>query len=199
MDIRYSKCLNWFYRKHPDKINDYIKSVSPKQILCKQWLVNKLENAPNQINNVYLIGGWFGYPLIDLLKQHHDFKKLVNIDKDPIATSVCVNFKNIFKHHNVKTVTKSIYDHTENFKDADLIINTSSEHMKNLPILMNNRYFNKDCIFALQSNNMFDIDDHINCVNSKEELIEKSGLNKILYAGTQNMETYNRFMVIGLF
>ena len=33
----------------------------------------------------------------------------------------------------------------------------------------------------------------------KEELIEKSGLNNILYAGTQNMETYSRFMVIGLF
>ena len=34
---------------------------------------------------------------------------------------------------------------------------------------------------------------------SKEELIEKSGLNKILYAGVQNMKNYSRYMVIGLF
>ncbi len=199
MDIRYSECLNWFNRKHSDKINEFIKSVSPKQIKCKRWLADELENIPIAANNIYLIGGWFGYPLIDFIKQQYDVKKLVNIDKDPIATSVCVNFNRIFNYDFVKTVTKSIYDHTESFKDADLIINTSSEHMKDLPILMNNRNFNKSCIFALQSNNMFHIDDHYNCVNSVDELIKKSKLSEILYSGTKTFDNYERYMVIGLF
>lgn len=199
MDIRYSECLSWFNRRHPEKINEFVKSVSPKQIWCKKWLVDQLTEIPHDFKNIHLYGGWFGYPLIDMLNKQYNINSLTNIDCDKFATSVCYNFKNYFNHHFVKTSTRDLVTTGGIFKDIDLVINTSSEHMPDLPKLINNKSYNKSCVFALQSNNMFDIDDHTNCVNSKEELIEKSGLNKILYSGTQNMETYSRFMVIGLF
>ena len=45
---------------------------------------------------------------------------------------------------------------------------------------------------------MFHIDDHINCVNSENELIEKSELSKIMYKGSLDMSNgYRRFMAIG--
>ena len=198
MDERYSECLGWFYRRHPDKIKDYIQSVSPKQLWCKKWLIRKLIDTDIEFNNIHLYGGWYGYPLIDYLNKTYKIKSLVNIDYDSMATSVCYNFKNIFEHYFVKTVTKDVKDY-QKCLDIDLVINTSSEHMHDLPRLIENKFYAKNCVFALQSNNMFHIDDHNNCVNSKEELIKKSGLNNILYAGTQNMETYSRFMVIGLF
>ena len=198
MDEKYSECLGWFYRKHPDKIKDYIQSISPKQLWCKKWLIRKLIDTDIEFKNIHLYGGWYGYPLIDYLNKTYKIKSLINIDCDSVATSVCYNFKNIFEHHFVKTVTKDVKDY-QKCLDIDLVINTSSEHMHDLPKLVKNKFYAKNCVFALQSNNMFDVDDHNNCVSSKEELIEKSGLNKILYAGTQNMETYSRFMVIGLF
>ena len=83
-------------------------------------------------------------------------------------------------------------------KSIDLVINTSSEHMLDLPILIKDKQYKKECVFALQSNNMFHHSDHINCVNSVEELIQKSGLSKILYSGTLNLDEYERYMVIGL-
>ena len=46
---------------------------------------------------------------------------------------------------------------------------------------------------------MFDIDDHFNCVESEDELIEKSKLNKILFKGKLKFDNYERYMVIGLF
>lgn len=196
LEINYSKCLNWFYRKHPENIKDYIQSVSPKQIECKQWLVNELSNI-NNFNNIYLIGGWFGYPLINFLEKHNKIIKLVNIDMDKNATSVCFNFSKIFNHNFVKTVTKSIYKHSENFIDADLIINTSSEHMFDMPVIMKNRNFNKKCIFAIQSNNMNRIDDHINCSNSLEEFKSKSKFNKVMYEGVRKFDEYERYMLIG--
>ncbi len=198
MDIRYSECLSWFNRRHPQKINEFVKSVSPKQIWCKKWLVDQLVEMPNDFKNIHLYGGWFGYPLIDMLDKEYNINSLTNIDCDTFAISVCYNFKNYFNHHFVKTVTKEVCDYNK-CTNIDLVINTSSEHMSNLPELIKSKSYSKSCVFALQSNNMFDIDDHTNCVNSKEELVEKSGLNKILYSGTQNMETYSRFMVIGLF
>ena len=67
MDERYSECLGWFYRRHPDKIKDYIKSVSPKQLWCKKWLIRKLIDTNIEFKNIHLYGGWFGYPIIDFL------------------------------------------------------------------------------------------------------------------------------------
>lgn len=56
----------------------------------------------------------------------------------------------------------------------------------------------KPCLFAVQSNNMFHIDDHINCVNNEDELAENVGLKRILYKGSLDMDNgYKRFMVIG--
>ncbi len=196
LEINYSKCLDWFYRKHPEKIKDYIQSVSPKQIECKKWLVNELKNIKD-FNNIYLIGGWFGYPLINFLEKNNQIKKCVNIDIDKNATSVCFNFSKIFNHSFVKTVSKSIYDHTENFMDADLIINTSSEHMFDLHVIMKNRNFNKKCIFAIQSNNMKHIHDHTNCSNSLEEFKLKTKFNKIIYEGIKKFDNYERYMLIG--
>ena len=54
MDERYSECLGWFYRRHPDKIKDYIQSVSPKQLWCKKWLVNQLIEIPRDFKNIHL-------------------------------------------------------------------------------------------------------------------------------------------------
>ena len=53
---------------------------------------------------------------------------------------------------------------------SDVIINPSCEHMKP----MYNYYWRNhkvESYCAFQSNNMFDIPDHINCVNSMEEFI----------------------------
>ena len=52
-------------------------------------------------------------------------------------------------------------------------------------------------IFALQSNNMFHLEEHINCVHNVKELESKSELSNILYSGTLEMPNgYERYMVI---
>ena len=69
-----------------------------------------------------------------------------------------------------------------------------------------NKKYNKTCVFALQSNNMFDLEEHVNCVNSEDELIEKSEISHVLYSGTRSFsyeknqvsKNYERYMVIGL-
>ena len=86
MDERYSESLGWFYRRYPDKIKEYIQSVSPKQLLCKKWLIRKLIEVPRDFENIHLYGGWFGYPIIDYLDKTYKIKSLLNIDFDRTAT-----------------------------------------------------------------------------------------------------------------
>jgi hypothetical protein len=57
-----------------------------------------------------------------------------------------------------------------------------------------------DCYFAFQSNNMFDIEGHINCVNSldefKEQLPERA---EVLYEEEVQDSRGTRYMLVGKF
>ena len=52
-------------------------------------------------------------------------------------------------------------------------------------------------LVALQSNNYFEIDDHVNCVNSLDELKHQAPLSNIIYEGELELEKYTRYMLIG--
>lgn len=191
MLINYSECLGWFFQNYPEKIGDYIKSVSPEQIQCKQWLLKELRRVPSDFKNIQLYGGRYGYPMIDMLDRAYNLETLINIDCDHHAILVNKKFSEKYFNHNfVEYSEHAVEDFTGDFKNIDLVINTSSEHMNDLPTLVKNKLYSKNCIFALQSNNS---------VNSHEELAQKSGLNKILYSGKMTLVDYEMYMVIGSF
>ena len=52
-------------------------------------------------------------------------------------------------------------------------------------------------LIILQSNNYFDIDDHVNCVNHEDELADKNDLFTLYYKGKTSLPLYDRYMVIG--
>ena len=199
MDERYSECLGWFYRRYPDKIKEYIQSVSPKQLWCKKWLIRKLIEVPRDFENIHLYGGWFGYPIIDYLDKNYKIKSLLNIDFDRTATRTCNRFSEFYFMHNyVKSLYADVSQVSGDFKNIDLVINTSSEHMPDLPELIKNKSYNETCVFAIQSNNMFHLEEHVNCVNSADELVKKSKLSQVLYSGKMMFDNYERYMVIGI-
>ena len=136
--------------------------------------------------------------MIDILLESFDAKRIVNLDIDERSIDLCQRFTNYKQLDFVDQKTHNVNDPYRIDDKTDCIINTSSEHMDSLPQLIKNRNFPRHCVFALQSNNMFHIHDHTNCVNSVDELVEKSGIQKIHYSGTLEMPNgYERYMVIG--
>ena len=74
-----------------------------------------------------------------------------------------------------------------------LIINTSCEHMTdewfyNLP---------PDMMVCLQTNDYFSNEQHINCVESIDEALEKYQFTRVYYSGELDTQLYKRFMIIG--
>ena len=59
------------------------------------------------------------------------------------------------------------------------------------------QYFKGNPAIAIQSNNYFELDEHINCVENVNQLINKNQIKKIWYKGDKVFEKYTRFMVIG--
>jgi hypothetical protein len=79
--------------------------------------------------------------------------------------------------------------------DADVVINTSCEHITQDEYdlwLSGIRY---DSLIVLQSNN-YEIPEHVRTAKNLEMFKEQSQLN-VLYAGELDLPLYKRFMIIG--
>jgi len=188
----------WEAAKIGVDFKSFAQSFSQVQLESKTWLVDVLSLMNIDEARIQLFGGWHGILITRLLIENLDVRRIHNIDLDEKAIKVFKRYREETNdtrldgtHEDVRT--PHMYDSKTN-----IVINTSSEHMPDLPELIKNKKYRSDCLFALQSNNMFHIDDHINCVSSEQELVDKSKLNTIKYQGTYDMANgYKRFMVIG--
>jgi len=188
-------------------IKHLLDSMSPHQIESKVWLVDKI--IPHLLEkddiHVQLFGGWIGFPIVALLNSTLDISFVENIDLDIKSLNV---FRRYMKLKNYAYAERcgDVQENGPLDEKANLIINTSSEHMPDMKNIIRKKYIEpffhrrnyEIPLFAIQSNNMFHIDDHSNCVNSRWELEDKCGLSNIKYSGKLKMSNgYERYMVIG--
>jgi len=207
---KYAKMIEWSLKTHNDcKI---FESLSPNQISSKKWLTDELiKHLPNNISHkIEIVGSWYGFPLLQYIHDAINFEKIECWDIDKEARLICKKYIEIFKYDNIFVYNKNYWEHERTASEATLLINTSSEHMSSSFYQTKGKYgkfYHKNPLVVIQSNNMNHIEGHINCVNDEEELIIKHGIKDVLYAGNQNIvewngieiiETkYKRFMIIG--
>lgn len=183
---------------------DFLDSVSPNQFKSKQVLIKHVEDLQlvDQNSHIVIFGGWYGSILIPAFKY---VDKITLIDKDPKVISIAKH--RIFdEYKNVEFIADDVFScFRDQFKQANLFINTSCEHMKPMsqwgpaPEYKNPWWDRvRPAYFAFQSNNMYDIPTHINCVSSIEEfkyqLPEKS---EVMVEDKIRDERGTRFLLIG--
>jgi hypothetical protein len=80
--------------------------------------------------------------------------------------------------------------------DADVVINTSCEHITQdqYDLWLSGMPYNS--LLVLQSNN-YNITEHIRTAQSLDEFKEQCHLEKVLWAGQLELPLYTRWMVIG--
>jgi hypothetical protein len=79
--------------------------------------------------------------------------------------------------------------------DADVVINTSCEHITQDQYDLWLSGMPHNTLLVLQSNN-YDIPEHVRIANSLEEFKQQCHLEKILWAGELTLPLYTRFMII---
>ena len=177
---------------------DLLDSFSPNQFKSKENLINHIKklNILNSESEIVIFGCWYGSILIPAF--YNEVKRITAIDIDDSVIGIAKNriFKNYDKIDFIVNDAFVWANKSSRIKSTNLIINTSCEHMqpmKNLPILNNiNSYF------AFQSNNMFDIKTHINCVNNIEEFKKQlPSKAKILIEDQIEEDRGIRFTLIG--
>tara|TARA_B110000902_G_scaffold231327_1_gene273486 strand:- start:225 stop:824 length:600 start_codon:yes stop_codon:yes gene_type:complete len=183
--------------RHSD---DLLDSYSPNQFKTKEKLVSMIYNHIdiNSNSEIVIFGGWYGSILIPMFK---DVKKITLIDKDENVINIARN--RLFSHYkNVEFRVQDVFEYNKlnQYRTADLFINTSCEHMPSMKdwplwdwiLYKNNPYF------AFTSNNMTDIEGHVNCINSIEEFEKQLPVtSKVLDKNEVTDERGTRFLLVG--
>ena len=163
------------------------------QLESKSWLVKQLQHWDTDLGIVYICGGWYGVLSSMLFISKLPIIRIYSYDIDPFSTQIA-NDINSFKHINrFMAITEDI--HNLDYNKCDTIINTSCEHITNFSDWYDNIPDNK--LLVLQSNNMSDWHEHVNCIESLEEFKQQCYISNLLYSGELENEEFTRYMLIG--
>ena len=203
------------HRERPWAFQRLVDASTTSQLESKFWLTEELSNVNESPKSAVLLGGWFAHVITSLLLDYTSVEKVTNFEIDEDAHFISYKFNRRYKkkeeygdaqyrsiRRNVLFESlKGVETFTGDGKDPDqfdLVINTSCEHM--FPMWkfreLNPQLLGK--LFVLQSTNAREFEDHINCVQSEEELIDQARIKHVIYSGARILPNKStRFMVIG--
>jgi hypothetical protein len=214
IDISLLKNVYRVIKEYPDLEKDLLDSFSNNQYISKTALLNAVERLDilSELSTVAIWGSWYGSILIPALS--HKVKKITSIDLDSKPLQIAKN--RLFNNYkNIDYVCDDIFKTCrKSYIETNLIINTSCEHMLSMKewpwfgpgaILEDNipgkdPKISSNCWFAFQSNNMFGIEGHINCVNSLEEFENQLPERAKVHFREEIKDTRGtRYMLVGKF
>ena len=200
----------------PDCQKTICDAFSINQFTSKSALLSVADNLNilNKKYNVAIWGSWYGSILIPMLAEK--VNKIICIDLDESALQIAKN--RIFPNYkNIEYICDDVFKtYRDAYLDTNLIINTSCEHMPPMKdwkwfgagalstdqdtTVFRNPKLPDECYFAFQSNNMFNIEGHINCVNNMEEFKEQLPQRaEVLYEKEIVDTRGTRYMLVGKF
>ena len=167
------------------------------QILSKEWLITELQRQRSNFKTwptIDIHGGWVG-TLASLLFQSDLFITHINsIDIDPSCEDTARTMNQLeMEAGRFRAITADMCTYRS---DADIVINTSFEHITQDEYDLWLSGLPHNSLIILQSND-YDIPEHVRIAADLEEFKIQAGLDKIFYAGELNLPLYKRFMIIG--
>jgi hypothetical protein len=163
------------------------------QLKSKEWLIHRLAHYVRDPVSIDIHGGWVGVLASMLFQSGIPIKNIRSIDIDHTCEPIATMMNKLEEiEGKFKAVTA---DMCEIRSDADVVINTSCEHitqeqydlwLSGLPL---------NTLVILQSNN-YDIPEHVRWHNSFDDFKESCGLH-FLWGGEIKTQLYTRYMIIG--
>jgi len=180
--------------KHPEA--NISNAFNHKQVASKIWARDCLfTSLGGSFAHIVVLGGWYGVLAAMLLEDRRfAIGSVESIDIDPAVAAVASTL-NRDAGDRFRATTADMYAIDYAGLGADLIVNTSCEHIADLRGWLD--LLPKGVNVLLQSNDYFSEPSHINCVESVEAFEKLARLRKLHFSGTLPTKNYNRFMLIG--
>jgi hypothetical protein len=163
------------------------------QIYSKVWLIDNLKPFVKKSVRIDIHGGWMGVLASLLFQSGIPVSKIRSIDIDPDCEIPATTMNKIEEMEGRFTaITSNMIDVNTN---AEVVINTSCEHISQTDYETWLSNMPNDAILVLQSNNYI-IPEHVRTASSLEDFIEQSHI-KVLWAEVNHLPLYDRYMIIG--
>jgi hypothetical protein len=166
------------------------------QILSKEWLITELKKQKHhakQWPSIDIYGGWVGTLASLLFQSDLYISNIRSIDIDPSCEDIARTMNQLeVEAGKFRAVTA---DMCTTASTADIIINTSCEHISQEQYDKWLSSIPTDSLLVLQSNN-YKIPEHVRIAKDLEDFKDQSKLN-VIWAGELKLSMYNRFMIIG--
>jgi len=184
-------------KDRPESSLDIIDSFSDNQFNSKKTLLRSIEELDilRSDSDVFIMGCWYGSILIPLLSDK--VGKIIAMDLDD--TVIRIGKNKLFKEYtNIIWSTGDVFLYPICEPNVNLIINTSCEHMNSMKDWPFWDRVDDNAYFAFQSNDMYQIEGHTNCVSSIEEFkLQMPDDATILYENELPDDRGTRYTLIG--
>ena len=163
------------------------------QLKSKEWLITNLRKNVKKVVSIDIHGGWVGVLASMLFQSNVPVISIRSIDIDPACESIAVNMNKI--EEMVGKFRAVTADMCAIRSDADVIINTSCEHITQDQYDLWLSGMPQNSLFVLQSNN-YVIPEHVRTSIDLDEFKNQCNI-EVLWADELVLPLYTRFMIIG--
>jgi hypothetical protein len=179
-------------RQSPDPIRT-MDAFWQGQLKSKEWLITNLRKNINKVVSIDIHGGWVGVLASMLFQSDIYVTNIRSVDIDPSCEPIATMMN---KKEEMAGMFRAITsDMCEIRSDADIIINTSCEHITQDQFDLWKSGMPHNSLLVLQSNN-YNIPEHVRIANSLDEFKSQCGIN-VIWSGELELPLYTRFMIIG--
>ena len=173
-----------------------LESFWKGQVNSKIWLADRLSSMyyRNSDNRIAIYGGWNGVLSSILFNSELSIEHITSIDIDPSCEELA---NTVNKRYEIEGRFNAVTADMCNYNEpADVVINTSCEHIsqEQYEQWLDNQP--DDALFVVQSNNYFELDEHIRCVIDADDFMRMSKI-KPFWRGEFETPKYTRYMIIG--
>lgn len=195
MQINLEHLHHWMQaiRQSPDPMRT-MDAFWSGQLKSKEWLISNLRKHVKKFVTVDIHGGWNGVLASMLFQSDIPVINIRSIDIDPSCEPIAVNMNKL--EEMVGKFRAVTADMCAIRSDADVIINTSCEHITQDQYDLWMSGIPHNSLLVLQSNNYI-IPEHVRTAESLEIFKQQCGDIDILWAGELELPLYTRYMVIG--
>ena len=163
------------------------------QLNSKEWLITNLRKHVNKFVSIDIHGGWVGVLASMLFQSDIYIKNIRSVDIDPTCEPIATMMnKKEEMAGKFRAVTADMCDIRS---DADVVINTSCEHISQDQYDLWLSGMPHNSLLVLQSNNYI-IPEHVRVANNLEEFKQQSHID-VLWSGELKLPLYTRWMIIG--
>jgi hypothetical protein len=163
------------------------------QLKSKEWLITNLRNHINKFVTIDIHGGWVGILASMLFQTDMPIKNIRSVDIDPSCEFIATNMNKIEEMAGrFRAVTADMCDLRS---DADIIVNTSCEHITQDQYELWLAGLPHSSLLVLQSNN-YNIPEHVRTAIDLEEFKTQCNID-IIWSGELVLPLYTRWMIIG--